>query len=122
EDLWVAEAELISEFREQFVTYRGAGMVREWPLEIMYSQFERVLVIDGQEYERIPYGEENWFDIELPPYGGDCAVLPGELHGSLCDIERCPRCDGQLLSCQCLADIVGVGYEDVEAPSDMSSP
>lgn len=32
---------------------------------------------------------------------GDCGVAPGGVHHSGCDMERCPRCQGQLISCAC---------------------
>lgn len=34
----------------------------------------------------------------------DCAVKPGELHKPGCDVERCPRCGYQMISCDCPRD------------------
>ena len=36
---------------------------------------------------------------------GDCNAKHGELHHMGCDVERCPKCDGQLISCDCKADL-----------------
>jgi hypothetical protein len=32
----------------------------------------------------------------------DCGAPPGGIHHPGCEIERCPRCSGQLLSCGCM--------------------
>jgi hypothetical protein len=32
----------------------------------------------------------------------DCNVDAGQKHHPDCDMERCPQCDGQLISCGCL--------------------
>ena len=32
---------------------------------------------------------------------GDCGATTGQLHLDNCDIERCPKCRGQLYSCDC---------------------
>ena len=31
----------------------------------------------------------------------DCGVDPGGYHHPGCDMEECPRCGGQLISCDC---------------------
>ena len=31
----------------------------------------------------------------------DCGISEGEIHGYGCDMERCPFCGGQLISCNC---------------------
>lgn len=42
------------------------------------------------------------------PYGGpgerchDCGIARGGNHHPGCDMEKCPRCGGQLISCGCL--------------------
>lgn len=33
---------------------------------------------------------------------GDCNIKAGNYHHAFCDQERCPRCQGQLISCGCL--------------------
>jgi hypothetical protein len=45
-----------------------------------------------------------------PDYGGvdlrchDCHITRGSLHHPGCDMERCPKCGGQLIGCGCLSD------------------
>jgi hypothetical protein len=34
----------------------------------------------------------------------DCKIRHGGKHHPGCDVERCPKCGGQLISCSCLDD------------------
>jgi hypothetical protein len=105
--LWKTEAELLAEFNNQLVTYRGKNFVNYYPLEIVSAQKYNCLRLNTDKgykyYERYKFGpgpDDEIFEGECP----DCAVKLGEYHASGCDIERCPICNWQLLSCNCDAD------------------
>lgn len=38
----------------------------------------------------------------------DCGCSEGELHHPGCDMERCPFCGGQLISCDCAYEKLGI--------------
>jgi len=62
------------------------------------------------ETDRIRYGNEHDyypFDSDVAHYLArdsdrchDCQVEQGELHQKGCDVEQCPVCETQLISCE----------------------
>jgi hypothetical protein len=60
------------------------------------------IVLKGETYKRIKYGEEE-DNTDIQSRCHDCGAKRGHYHHFRCDVEQCPRCKGQLLSCDCLA-------------------
>lgn len=56
----------------------------------------KFMEIDDEPFERIPNDSGEEMDI-----CGDCDAELGELHHMGCDMEQCPACRGQLISCDC---------------------
>jgi hypothetical protein len=89
---------------KKFVEYKGRQVIEGWPEKIAEAQNEKTYLIDGTAYTRVPYGneDEDWGANSHPC--GDCSAEKGELHVSSCDVEQCPACGGQVLSCDCEYD------------------
>ncbi len=63
---------------------------------------------DPKVYEPVRYGDE---EDDWGALSGrncyDCNCPPGAYHHWGCDVERCPRCGGQAIGCDC--DLEGEG-------------
>jgi len=63
---------------------------------------------DGCDFEFLEFEEKEKFiprERATEPCG-DCGARTGNYHHFLCDIERCPVCGGQLISCDCNATYI----------------
>jgi hypothetical protein len=99
-ELWPKEAELIEFFRREIVLWNGVEVPRTWPAQVMESQLETMIELQGVEFLRLKRGTD-W-----PSRDGtschDCGIVDDMIHDFGCDMETCPRCFGQLITCGCL--------------------
>ena len=79
-------------------------MEKDWMKRIEEAQTQRTYIISGRSYKRISFGEEGFEDCAYNEPCGDCAVVKGQLHVPLCDMETCPKCKGQNIACACNKD------------------
>lgn len=108
--LWREESDISEAFIENVVYYNNMFVRVELRNKILTEQSKTILVIEGKEYERVRYGSslEGFDDIEYAKRPcHDCLVVEGQIHLLGCDMERCPKCGNQLISCNC-----GIEYSE----------
>lgn len=83
------------------IVYRNVTMIEGWPEKIAEAQLVTAWRLGERDIPRIRYGSEsaNWNADKVACH--DCAVVKGEFHVPGCDVEECPLCDNQLISCGC---------------------
>jgi hypothetical protein len=65
------------------------------------SCIEIEVMVKGKAYKPIPYGQETRVDFKAERCH-DFNVEMGGYHHPGCDVEECPVCHGQIISCGCL--------------------
>lgn len=99
-------------FAKDFVVFRNDEMhisyKEKFLREIEVNKYVGIMIDkNNKKYERIAYGKEPGFNAEVKhEFCPDCTAAIGEFHYECCDIEICPKCGFQLLSCECELDIL----------------
>ena len=91
---------------DEYVTFFGQRMTREWAEMLQATQRKESYVAEGKSYRRIPYGSEtfrNPREAATEPCR-HCSTIFGKLHEPRCDYEQCPKCNWQSMSCDCVFD------------------
>jgi ppGpp synthetase/RelA/SpoT-type nucleotidyltranferase len=90
--------------QESFVIFNGMKVIASWPDQVKSAQEITHYEIGGTDHRRVAFGDEpdEWGANRGPCH--DCAAIKGQFHVVGCDVERCPACGGQVISCDCPYD------------------
>jgi hypothetical protein len=85
------------------IEFFGQRMRRDWAEALQAAQEERTLVCESENYAKIAYGDETFRDPVESSHGPcrHCGTIKGKVHTHACDYEQCPRCNYQMMSCDC---------------------
>jgi len=83
---------------------KGSEMISGWQDRIDAAQKQLTYSSNNIPVTRIRYGEEvgDWHADTQPCH--DCAVVKGQFHVPGCDVEMCPVCKSQSISCSCVCE------------------
>jgi hypothetical protein len=111
---WQVEADLLEAFRRESITYNERKIYKAFVQEIIEAQTLTHYVIDDIPLARVKYGEELlWQEVDSSFANiscHDCAVTKGEYHVPGCDMEACPKCGTQAITCGCNYKVDDEGY------------
>lgn len=103
--------------------FRGRMLQAHWPLQLENAQAKHTYHCEGRQQHRVRLGdeEEDWGGAR--GWCKSCFALKGEFHVPGCDVERCPFCGDQVVSCGCveLQELRGDRTEEISAERDIAS-
>jgi len=90
----------------------GQIMPLDWAEMLIASQKEIYFRDSEGEYKRIPYGHQSFIKINdaiIKPCR-HCNTIYGKLHEPGCEYEQCPKCNQQMMCCDC--EFIGHEWQD----------